>query len=316
MKNRYFVTRPGAGLTEVQEAPEPGAGGCVWVDAEAFEPSELSAFLKSNGFSRAAIRAAAGSKGRTRVATFDSEVFFELPALATEIGSQRVALAFLCRPDLCVTLHREPVKGLSLTADQLDADTEADMMSLSAVVGALLAGLSRRAVDATDEIRERVLAMQGVLDEDPSEIDTTEMNENSSGIRALDSVISERVVVLDRLRLLESPILSFTDNRDFRVAASDTQYLDRAIDRLEKRVDGLREQYAMHLQDRTSRRLAVLTVLSAVFLPLTLLAGIYGMNFQVMPELTYPWGYPAVLTLMVAIGVGMILFFRSRGWFD
>jgi magnesium transporter len=72
----------------------------------------------------------------------------------------------------------------------------------------------------------------------------------------------------------------------------------------------------MHLQDRTSRRLAVLTVLSAVFLPLTLLAGIYGMNFQVMPELTYPWGYPAVLTLMVAIGVGMILFFRSRGWFD
>jgi len=316
MKNRYFVTRPGVGLSEVETAPEPGAEGCLWVDAEAFEPSDLPTFLKSFGFSSVAVRAAARSKGRTRVASFDSEVFFELPALATDIGSQRVALAFLCRPDLCVTIHREPVKGLSMTADQLDADTEADMMSLSAVVGALLAGLSRRAVDATDEIRDRVLSMQDLMDDDPTEIDPSVINENSSGIRALDSVISERVVVLDRLRLLESPILNIADNRDYRIAVSDTQYLDRAIDRLEKRVDGLREQYAMHLQDRTSRRLAVLTVLSAVFLPLTLLAGIYGMNFQVMPELTFPWGYPVVLAVMVSIGTGMILFFRSRGWFD
>jgi magnesium transporter len=300
----------------VDHVPDGGEEGCVWVDAEAYEPAELADFLRSYGFSSFAIRAAARAKGRTRVATFDSEVFFELPALATDIGSQRVALAFLCRPDLCLTLHREPVKGLALVADQLDAATEADLMDLSAVVGALLAGLSRRAVDATDEIRDRVLGMQDLMDDEPTEIDPAEINENSSGIRALDSVISERVVVLDRLRLLDSPILSLADNRDYRMAASDTQYLDRAIDRLEKRVDGLRDQYAMHLQDRTSRRLAVLTVLSAVFLPLTLLAGIYGMNFQVMPELTYPWGYPAVLAIMVAIGAGMILFFRSRGWFD
>lgn len=316
MRNRYFVTRPGTGLTEVQEAPQPVVGGCVWVDAEDFEPADLVSFLGAHGFSSPAIRAAVRSKGRTRVIAFDSEVFFELPALATEIGSQRVALAFLCRPGLCITLHREPVKGLSLTADQLDADTETELMDLSAVVGALLAGLSRRAVDATDEIRERVLSMQDQMDDDPTEVDPTEIHENSSGIRALDAVISERIVVLDRLRLLESPILNLSEDRDYRIAASDTQYLDRAIDRLEKRVDGLRQQYAMHLQDRTSRRLAVLTVLSAVFLPLTLLAGIYGMNFQVMPELTYPWGYPTVLAVMVAIGLGMIVFFRSRGWFD
>jgi len=250
------------------------------------------------------------------VATFDSEVFFELPALAADIGSHRVALAFLCRPGLCVTLHTQPVQGLTRTADQLKRGDDTDLTQLSGLVGTLLAGLSRRAVDATDEIRERVLTMQDVMDEDPEEFPPEELNENSRSIRSLDSVVSERVVVLDRLGLLESPALKLGDIRDYRVAVADTQYLDRAIDRLEKRVDGLREQYTMHLQDRTSRRLAVLTVLSAVFLPLTLLAGIYGMNFQVMPELTYPWGYPAVLSLMLAIGVGMLLFFRSRGWFD
>ena len=68
-------------------------------------------------------------------------------------------------------------------------------------------------------------------------------------------------------------------------------------------------------QDRTNQRLAVLTVISAIFLPLTLLAGIYGMNFDVMPELHYRYAYPLVIGLMVAVAIGMILYFRTRGWF-
>ena len=97
---------------------------------------------------------------------------------------------------------------------------------------------------------------------------------------------------------------------------SDAQYLDRAIDRLEKRLANLREAFALHQQDRTNRRLAVLTVLSAVFLPLTLIAGIYGMNFEVMPELGYRFAYPLAIGSMAVIGIGMITWFRSRGWFD
>ena len=75
------------------------------------------------------------------------------------------------------------------------------------------------------------------------------------------------------------------------------------------------DQYSMNQQDRTNQRLAVLTVISAIFLPMTLLAGIYGMNFEVMPELHFRYAYPAVLVLMVAVAAGMILYFRSRGWF-
>ena len=71
----------------------------------------------------------------------------------------------------------------------------------------------------------------------------------------------------------------------------------------------------MNQQDRTNQRLAVLTVISAIFLPMTLLAGVYGMNFEVMPELHFRYAYPAVLVLMVAVAAGMILYFRSRGWF-
>jgi magnesium transporter len=64
----------------------------------------------------------------------------------------------------------------------------------------------------------------------------------------------------------------------------------------------------------------LLTVFTAIFIPLSLIAGIYGMNFNParspwnMPELNWIWGYPFALGLMVATAVGMLYYFRRRGW--
>jgi magnesium transporter len=58
----------------------------------------------------------------------------------------------------------------------------------------------------------------------------------------------------------------------------------------------------------------ILTVIATIFMPLTFLAGVYGMNFKHMPELEWPWGYPAVLLLMATVGIGMQVYFRKRKW--
>jgi len=58
----------------------------------------------------------------------------------------------------------------------------------------------------------------------------------------------------------------------------------------------------------------VLTVMASIFIPLTFIAGLYGMNFDYLPELHYRWAYPALLTLMGLVAGGMLLFFRRRGW--
>ena len=56
------------------------------------------------------------------------------------------------------------------------------------------------------------------------------------------------------------------------------------------------------------------SVLAVIFLPPTMIASIYGMNFKVMPELDWWWGYPAALLLMVAVAVGPYIFFRWKKW--
>jgi magnesium transporter len=58
----------------------------------------------------------------------------------------------------------------------------------------------------------------------------------------------------------------------------------------------------------------VLTIIATLFIPLTFVAGVYGMNFQWMPELGWWWGYPAALGLMAALAGGLLVYFRKKGW--
>lgn len=77
---------------------------------------------------------------------------------------------------------------------------------------------------------------------------------------------------------------------------------------------GLVDVYLSILSNRLNEIMKLLTMLSAIFIPITFLAGLYGMNFEHMPELRWRFGYPAVLVVMAGMVAGMLLFFRRRGW--
>ena len=91
--------------------------------------------------------------------------------------------------------------------------------------------------------------------------------------------------------------------------------------RLQDMVTGQRE-YVVQLRDliqaqmdvKQNRIMTLLTVITSIFLPLTLIAGWYGMNFKYMPELNWKWGYPAVILLSVAIVVSCICYFKKKKW--
>jgi magnesium transporter len=77
---------------------------------------------------------------------------------------------------------------------------------------------------------------------------------------------------------------------------------------------GLLNTYLSSMANRTNEVMKVLTIMASIFIPLTFLAGLYGMNFDRMPELHIWWAYPALLLVMAAVAMAMLLFFRRRGW--
>jgi magnesium transporter len=57
-----------------------------------------------------------------------------------------------------------------------------------------------------------------------------------------------------------------------------------------------------------------LTLIATVFIPLTFIVGVYGMNFEHMPELRWRWAYPALWAIMIALGAGMVIWFKRKRW--
>lgn len=77
----------------------------------------------------------------------------------------------------------------------------------------------------------------------------------------------------------------------------------------------IRDSYLSLNSHQTNNVMKVLTIITSIFAPLTFIAGIYGMNFENMPELTWDYGYFLSLGLMLVIGILMFLWFKSKGWF-
>lgn len=79
-------------------------------------------------------------------------------------------------------------------------------------------------------------------------------------------------------------------------------------------VSGMFDIYLSSVSNRMNEVMKVLTVIATTFMPLTFLAGVYGMNFHHMPELEWAWAYPALWTVMIGVAVGMLAYFRRRQW--
>jgi magnesium transporter len=117
-------------------------------------------------------------------------------------------------------------------------------------------------------------------------------------------------------RLVRDPNDVFSE--DVRIYLRDTyDHASQLVDVIESHreiINGALNMYLSVVANRTNEVMKVLTIMASIFIPLTFMAGIYGMNFENMPELHTRWAYPVLLLSMVATAVGMLLYFRRKGW--
>ncbi|MGK6350841.1 magnesium transporter CorA family protein [Parapedobacter sp. DT-150] len=131
--------------------------------------------------------------------------------------------------------------------------------------------------------------------------------------------VKRQIDVIRRLMLLSYEIVDNIDSPGRRDAY--TRDLRDLYIRIQTLFDNLSENTAQLLSvyfsiasQRTNEIMRVLTVFSVFFMPLTFIAGIYGMNFDFMPELNWHYGYPAVMVVMVGIAVAIYFWFKRKGW--
>lgn len=155
---------------------------------------------------------------------------------------------------------------------------------------------------------------QAVLEDHEDALPIGRLNEIRMEIRDLQNHYEQLLDLAEELEENENGFFQQENLRYFR------QFLSR-VERLRDMATALRDYtiqihdlYATQVDVRQNRIMTILTVITSIFLPLTLIAGWYGMNFRYMPELNWKFGYPAVFLLSVIIVIACIRYFRKKKW--
>ena len=120
--------------------------------------------------------------------------------------------------------------------------------------------------------------------------------------------------VIGSLERGELPLVQETTRIYLRDVYDHTIQVIDTIETFRDMVSGMLDIYLSSVSNRLNSVMKVLTIIATIFMPLTFIAGIYGMNFKYMPELEWKWGYPTVWIAVILIGVSMLIYFKKKGW--
>ena len=165
-----------------------------------------------------------------------------------------------------------------------------------------------------EKLGERIEALEGKLLADPTPPILHKIQHLKREMLLLRKWVWPMREVISSLERGEFPGIQETTRIYLRDVYDHTIQVMDTIEIFRDMLSGMLDIYLSSLSYRMSAVMKVLAIIATIFMPLTFLAGIYGMNFKHMPELDKPWGYPLVLILMATIAVIMLVLFRRKKW--
>jgi len=120
--------------------------------------------------------------------------------------------------------------------------------------------------------------------------------------------------VLSGLERSDSPLITHQTRLYLRDVYDHTIQVIDTLETYRDMAAGMLDIYLSSTSNRMNEVMKVLTIIATIFIPLSFIAGVFGMNFRHMPELEWGYGYPASLALMAAVALVMLLYFRRKRW--
>ncbi|MEX2578319.1 MAG: magnesium/cobalt transporter CorA [Verrucomicrobiales bacterium] len=284
------------------------------------EVEKLSVLGEEFGISNLVLEDILSTGSRPKIEKRDTEIFVVSKLIVIEPGQNTVDvqhLAVLLLPDnVLVTFLEAPSPAFDPVIERIRSGSGGRIRRFGAdyLAWALLDAMVDNYLYVIDRLDEAVASMDDRLQLDATDVDTGELYELKRDAGQLYRAIRPIREITGSLNRLDSPLLEertrpfFTDLNDHGL-----QVLETTED-LRESVSALRDFYLAAVSNRMNEVMKVLTCFATIFLPLTFIAGIYGMNFEHMPELGVPWAYPAVWGVFALCAAGMLWFFRRKKW--
>lgn len=285
-----------------------------WIDFHQPSENEIEFLSGPLDFHPLAIEDCIFTLQRPKLDYYQDYTFFVTQAL-NQITKQREEINFFLSGKFIVTFHKNPSIEIDEVWRRFSLSTRIKEWNTSLVF-----------YHALDKMVDNYFPLVYQIEDTLNEID------QNSKRRSMEALLEE---LFDTRHELLSLRHAITPMRDLVYRIINSQRLTGTKDRIEYYSDihdhllkltemieanreltmDIRDSYISLNSHQTNHVMKVLTVITTIFMPLTFIAGIYGMNFQNMPELYMKYGYYMILFLMILVGLGMFLWFRKKGWF-
>jgi magnesium transporter len=292
------------------------SAGITWINVDCLDrPQEIQRLAEVYRVHPLTVEDILDIEQRPKVEEFDDYLFITLKAVNPSAGLEFEHISLVLTMDTVITFQEKPgdyFDGIRkrilnnggrirrMGADYLaylliDAVVDEYFVILDAL-GSGIEEFEDRAVDENDDTLIK---------------DIQSIKQNLLRVRRVIWPLRESISLLlrmDSMRIGDDlePILK--DLYDHIIQAAETVETYREL------MAGVMEVNLSAVSNRMNKVMKVLTIISTIFIPLTFIAGVYGMNFRFMPELDVPWAYPLTWGIMVIIALGMVIFFKRRHW--
>lgn len=166
-----------------------------------------------------------------------------------------------------------------------------------------------------EDYGERIELLEDLIVEDPSQENLKEIYSIRRELLALRRSIWPLRNLFNQLTREDNQFISSEVNIYFRDCYDHTIQILDILETYRELASSLMDVLMSSMSNKMNEVVTLLTIISTIFIPLTFIAGVYGMNFEFMPELKWRWGYFLSLLLMLIIAISMLFFFWQRGWF-
>jgi magnesium transporter len=320
-----FLYRDGADQVEqgfgVEQLPEllKDEKAVIWVDMSEPTSEDENVLLNVFQFHPLTVEDCRENRHYPKIEEFPGYLYFIVHGVRADTSSDRfntIELDGFLGPNYVITYHHDEFRSINAVKQ---------LLRTSPVV------CRRGASYLLHQILDRIVDYYSpVLDDFDNRIDELEakiFGGRSSNNEMLGDImnIKRSVLRLRRISVKQLDVLLRISRGEFDLIPQALlpfyrdiyDHLGRVTDLAESYRDliaGLLDAHLSVVSNRLNEVMKVLTIFSAIMLPLTFIVGVYGMNFEHMPELQSRYGYYVVWGAMITVAVGMLLFFRKRGW--
>jgi len=310
MKVRLIQNGLIAEIDDVEEAVQPPVNGFYWIDAA---PSELDVLQPLFGLHYLAVEDCIDEEEqRPKLQLYDDHYFLVINGIALhnqDIVLREINVFLGSHTVITVTKQAAPEFPVLLSILREKEVNHPDRFLYYLVD--LIVDRYFDVIEIIEELIEK-LEEQILMNTRKSHLDQI-IGLRSEILYARKMLVPQRDLI-DALNKKELPLIRPSMRKYFGDILEDAAKVVESFETFRELIGNLREAYQAALAGRANDIMRVFTALTTIFMPLTIVTGIYGMNFENMPELKSPYGYFIVLGVMAGIGLTMYLIFKKQEW--